>query len=325
MRILPFLHHMPLPMFAPEGDEAAAAAAAEAAAAEAAAAEAAKGGARPSGLNPGDDAERGKGPADWPDDWRDKIAGDDADARKRLDRFKVPGDIFKSFRELETRQSKGGNKPADIPPPDAEKDPDGLKAWREERGIPADPTGYTVPDTVKEMVTEDDKPVVEGFTAAMHSKNIPPNAAAAAMEFYFETRDAQIAAELQADKAAASEVADALRSEWGSEYKPLSSAAAKFASEITPGINWFDARLDDGRLLSNVPEFVKALADLALLKYGDTSYVGAETAAKTNSRKVELETMQRDTPEKYGAAEQKEYGEILAALEKRGESTAPSI
>jgi hypothetical protein len=325
MRILPFLQHMPLPMFEGEGvngggggDQAAADAAAAAAAAEAA-----KGG-KQSALNPGEE-QSSSGPADWPDDWRDKLAGEDKDARKRLDRFKAPGDIFKSYVELETKFKQSGGKPADIPPPDGEKDPDGLKAWREERGIPADPTGYAVPDTIKDKVTEDDKPVVEGFTASMHAKNIPPAAAAAAMEFYFETRDQQLAAELQADRAAATEVGDVLRKEWGVEYTPLSKVASRFAAEITPGIDWFDARLEDGRLLSNIPEVVKALADLGMQKFGDVSYAGTEAAAKTSGRKAELEKIQRDEPEKYTPELRTEYGDIIAALEKRGESTAPSI
>lgn len=310
MRTLPFIHSMPLPMFE-EGDPPKDPPAGDPPPADPPPP-------KPSALNAGEDPPK-NGPTDWPDDWRSKLAGEDADASKRLERFKAPTDIWKSYRELEARVSKGGGKPTEIPAPDGEKDPDGLKAWREERGIPEDATGYVVPDTVKEMVTDADKPIIEAFTASAHAKHMTPAAAQAAMEFFFETRDAQIAAELAADKEAAESTSDALRKEWGREFKPLSGAAAKLAAEISPGVNWFDARLDDGRLLANVPEVVKALADLALLKYGDTSYVGAEKAAKTESRKAEIQKVMREDFNAYqnDAAMQKEYGDILEAEEKR--------
>src|SRR5512135_169053 len=44
---------------------------------------------------------------DWPDDWREKLAGNDEKALKRLGRFASPAGIFKSFRELEAKFSRG--------------------------------------------------------------------------------------------------------------------------------------------------------------------------------------------------------------------------
>src|SRR3990167_10392063 len=51
-------------------------------------------------------------PATWPDDWRGRFAGKDADALKRLNRFQSPEGVYKSWRSLEQRLSAGEIKSA---------------------------------------------------------------------------------------------------------------------------------------------------------------------------------------------------------------------
>lgn len=257
-------------------------------------------------------------PADFPDDWRVKMAGGDKDAAKRLDRFKTPGDVFKSYTEIEKKVT--GGKTAVTAAPDGEKDPEALKAWRKDNGIPDDPTGYELPKPVQERMSDADKPILASFTEFAHKKNLPPSAVAAAAEWYVEGQEAAFETQRQNDAKAAEETQDELRKDYGQEFRGNVTMAKRFAEEITPGVNWFEARLADGRKLGNIPDFVKALVDLGSQKYGDVAFAGGEASSRTAT---ELETIQNlmDTDfAKYDGdpAMKKRYGELLAAQEKRG-------
>lgn len=257
-------------------------------------------------------------PADWPDDWRDKMGAGDKEALKTLERYKSPADVAKALREAQ-KKIGAGRTLSDEPMPDAEKEPEAAKEWRKARGIPDDPTGYEVPDAVKSLVKDEDKPRLAEFTEFMHKKGVPASAAGAAMEWYFQTEAEGAAAIAEADKADATEVEDTLRAEWGSDFRANATVAKRFAEEITPGINWFEARLPDGRTLGNVPEFVKALAELGTREYGDVAFAGGEATNKTLARKEEIERMMRDDIDAYRANPKlaQEYEAIVDAELKR--------
>jgi hypothetical protein len=69
-----------------------------------------------------------------------------------------------------------------------------------------------------------------------------------------------------------SAIEETLRAEWGPEFKANSTLAKRFAEEATPGIDWFNARLADGRQLGSIPDFVRAMADMGREKFGDVSH-----------------------------------------------------
>lgn len=274
-----------------------------------------------------DDKTKVVAPADWPDDWRDKLAGGDAAARKRLDRFKAPTDIFKSYTELEGKFKAG--KPADDEPmPDGEKEPEKLKEWRKARSIPDDPTGYAVPDTVKALVTDADKPRLAAFTEAMHAKGIPTSAAGAVMEWYFQEQDAIANSIAETDMANKESLTDELRTEWGSDFRANATLAKRGAEKVFPGIAWEDARLPDGRRMGDVADIVRSLADFGRTEFGDVSFASSDSANKTMARKQELETMMAEDRQKYNSDPKysKEYqaimdAEIKAAGSRGGGST----
>jgi hypothetical protein len=255
-------------------------------------------------------------PVDWPDDWRDKIAGDDASALKRLGRFKAPGDIFKSFLAAEAK-IKSGKDP--IPAPDGEKDPEALKEWRADNGIPDDPSGYELSEDVQKLLTDDDKPVLQNFTEFAHGKNLPPAFVEAGAAWYVAEQERVFTARAEADKEQAQDAQDELRQEYGQEFRANTTMAKRFAEEITPGVNWFEARLDDGRKLGNIPDFVRALAKLGSQEYGDVAFAGGEAAKATADRKAEIEKIMREDMKAYDndPAIKKEYFDILQAEEKR--------
>lgn len=254
-------------------------------------------------------------PPDFPADWRDKMAGGDKDLRKALDRYQSPADVAKANLDAQKR-IRSGKATEDVPMPDPVKNPEEAKAWRAERGIPDDPSGYKIPEDVTSRLLPEDKPILQSFTEFAHKKNLPPAAVAAAAEWYTELQEQMTGQQVERDKVSARETEDALRKEWGNDYKAFSNAAAKFAGEITPGVPWFSARLDDGRRLGDIPEVVKALADLSLLKYGDVSFVGGEAIKTAESRYTELDTKLKETGA-LSDAENKELFALIEAREKR--------
>jgi len=257
-------------------------------------------------------------PTDWPEDWRARMAGEDKDAGKLLDRYKSPADVAKALREA-NKKIGSGKTVSDEPMPDAEKEPEKAAEWRKARGIPDDPTGYAIPEAVKGLVTDADKPRLAGFTEAMHKAGIPTSAAGAAMEWYFQEQASANEAIAAADKADADDVADHLREEWGPDFRANSTIAKRFAEEAIPGVNWFSARLPDGRVLGNVPEIVKAFADMGRERFGDVTLAGAENSSRTMARKQELEIMMRDDPDKYFGDRKnaEEYTKIMDAEMRR--------
>lgn len=254
-------------------------------------------------------------PATWPEDWRDKMAGEDKALRKRLDRMADPTALLKSYTELEARFKKGGPAADEPMPEDADK----AKEWRAARGIPDDPTGYAIPDAVKSLVTDADKPKLADFTEAMHKAGISAAAVGPVMEWYFNEQANAVETIRKTDRADMEEAQEALRSEWGADFRANATVAKRFAEEITPGLNWFEARLPDGRTLGNVPDFVKALTTLGLREYGDVAFAGGENVNKTTARKEELERMMANDREAYMADPKlsKEYQSIMEAEMKR--------
>lgn len=260
-------------------------------------------------------------PADWPEDWKDKITGGDKDTLKLIDRYKSPAEVAKALREANKKISAG--RPADDEPmPDAEKEPDKAKEWRKARGIPDDPTGYAVPDTVKALVTDADKPRLAAFTEAMHAKGIPTSAAGAVMEWYFQEQDAVASAIAETDKEHSEKLQEELRSEWGSDFRANSTLAKRYGEKVFPGIPWTEARLPDGRRMGDIPDMVRALADAGRAEFGDVSFASGDAANKTMARKQELETMMAEDRAKYMADPKlgKEYEAIMDAEIKAGQA-----
>lgn len=271
-------------------------------------------------LDGGADDTMQAGAADFPADWRERIAGTDT---KKLDRLKRYTDVTALGTALiETqdalRAARGGKAPANTAAPE---DAAELKTWRAERGVPDDATGYTVPDTVKEMVTEEDKPILSNFTERMHKANIPASAAAAALEFYFENRDQQLLAEAEQDKTQSIDTTVELKQLWGPEYKDNQIFAREMAKRLAPeGADWFLARLPDGRQLGNVPGVVKMMAELGRKELGDTRFAGDGNTSQTMSRIEELRAIMNTDIQKWNAspAMRSEYQQLLEAQDRAG-------
>lgn len=260
-------------------------------------------------------------PADWPADWRDRMATVDGKVDKkiadRLGRYTDPMAAMRAGIEAQNR-IMAGRAGEDVPMPDAEKDPEGAKKWREERGIPADPTGYDL-GKLADKLTDADKPVLATYMEYAHSKGMSPAEVQRNVEWYTNLTEAQAQAQEQVDRQMAQETEETLRKQWGDSFRDNRQMAAKFGTEAIPGVDWFTARLPDGRSLGNIPEVVAAFAELGLLKYGDISFAGGEAAKATEGRMTELKTIMTTDIDRWNSSPQlrKEYFELLEKSQAR--------
>ena len=203
---------------------------------------------------------------DWREDWRDVMAAGDEKERKRLDRFRSPVDVYKSARELEKKMSSGDVK-AKLA---ADATEEQITAWRKDNGIPEKPEGYLEKLPAGLVIGDDDKPMLEGYLAEVHGANASPEVVAKTLDWYYRQQEVAAEAQVDADKVFKQSAEDALRAEWGAEYRGNVNSIMSFLDAAPPtddGIPLkgllMGARLSDGTLLGNNPTALKWLASLA--------------------------------------------------------------
>lgn len=252
----------------------------------------------------------------WPDDWREQLAGEDDTFLRHLKRYSSPQSFAKGFKEREDLIRSGKLK-RDMPDPSDEK---ALAEWRKEAGIPDDPTKYVFSEAVQKRMTDDDKPLMASFTEFAHAKNAPQHVVDIASEWYFEAMEKMEGERIQADNEAASDCEDALRKDWAhGEYKANTTLAKRFVESI-PGVgaNWSEARMPDGRRLGDVPEFVMWAADQGRERFGDAVFANTDSERRHTARKDEIEAvMKNDIDKYYRDGLDKEYAQIVEREQRR--------
>lgn len=148
------------------------------------------------------------------DDWRARLAGDDDKLLGFLGRYTSE----RAFVEAAKKDRDAVRNKAAVKLPDNPTDEE-LAAYRKEMGIPDKPEGYLekLPDGL--VVGDDDRPYVDTFLAKMHGTNAPKGAVDAALSAYYEIVEEQAATQSQAANVAKNESIEALREEWGPDYK----------------------------------------------------------------------------------------------------------
>lgn len=263
--------------------------------------------------------------ADWPDDWRDKIAGEDKDFRKRLDRFGSPLDVAKSFRALEAKMSSGEIKkalPADATPEEAAQ-------WRKDNGVPDTAAGYVealaLPNGI--VLGEADKPIVMEFAAAAHAENMKPKEFAALVAKYYDIQDKKAADRADADETFHNESLQSLGTEWGAHMRREVNGVNGFIAQHFPGKlgqALLIARDDNERMLGDNPAFIKAIAALNRELNPVSTLIpanGGDPAKGLADRMAEIEKLMPDRNSAYwkgSTAEsmQSEYRELITARDK---------
>lgn len=182
----------------------------------------------------------------WGDDWRDRIAGGNADERKRLDRFEGPEVIYKSFREYEKRQSAGELRSA------LKKDAtaDEQERWRKENGVPLKAEEYKVTLPEGGTAPKEDDAFLNAFRKAAHDNHYTQAQFDSAVSAFYQevTRQGETVAAAEGELAKKTE--DTLRADWGVDYRTNKAMAEQLLSRAPAG---FRDRFMNGYLADHSP------------------------------------------------------------------------
>lgn len=195
------------------------------------------------------------------DDWRTQLAGDDKEALKFLGRFHSSDAAIKAWKK-QNDDIKGGKYIVPLPenPTDAE-----IAAYRKQLGVPEAPEAY-LENLDGLVIGDDDKPIVGDFAKVMHGLNAPPSLVKAGIEWYYGQLEEQAAAEADAMAAAKDAGIEALREEWGADYKRNVNIVSTFVGTAPEAVSnaLLHGKGPDGIPLGSNPEVIKWLAGLAL-------------------------------------------------------------
>lgn len=199
--------------------------------------------------------------ADWPADWRIKLAGEDKKLLAQLERYGSPVDLAKKIREQDALIAQGKHKTG--LPKDAT--PEQIAAYRKENNIPeaADKYDLTLPDGL--VIGESDKPVVNNLLGTMHEANLNNDQVKAIMSAYYKNEKEFL--QKRADDIAEKKIKndDLLHQEWGDDYRPnlniLGSLTKSFSQSTNAALA--GAVDSDGFPLLNNPSFIKDMVVMA--------------------------------------------------------------
>lgn len=208
-------------------------------------------------------------------DWRAMIAGEDAKAVERLSRFQQPGDLWKSYRELETKLSQ---RPA-IPTIADDATPEQRAEYRKAIGLPeiakeakADeflkaykidtPQGYELSNVERGMI--------EDYAKTAYEQGHSPREVKASVDFFFRQQAANVQAvnKIAVDKQ--KEWKNSLIEKYGpKEYDAQQAAAQSWIREQFDGNeqemnNLLRAQLPGGGYLGDHPWFFEKIASMAM-------------------------------------------------------------
>lgn len=261
-------------------------------------------------------AEPANGEA-WGADWRKTYAGDDSKVLARLERYQSPKAAIDALFEAQRKISAGEfAKPL---PKDAT--PEQAAEWRAANGIPEKPEGYFEKlDGV--VLGEEDKAILNDFATRMHGKNVSPDVMKEAVAWYNDFQTKALEDRAAQDKSSLDETHNALRDEWGADFRAnvnminahLSSAPGNIKDRM------LGARASDGTPLLNDPGVMKYLAGMAREMNPAATIVGAgpNSVGAVNDEIARIEGRMKTDRKAYMAddREQARYRELLVAREK---------
>lgn len=189
------------------------------------------------------------------------MAGGDAKKLESLKRYASPQAVLDAHMQLRGRMDSGELKG----PFPKDGKPEVQAAWRKANSVPEAPEAYdiTMPDGL--VVGEEDLPIVNEVRKAMHEVNAPQAVLTKALTAYYKMRAAEEAARDDRDLEHKSLSEEALRQEWGVEYKQNVNAISNFITQTfgEDAKRLLGARLADGKPLGNDPAILRGLAAIA--------------------------------------------------------------
>lgn len=260
----------------------------------------------------------------WGDGWRQNlIAGstfDPEQENKRLERYESPGQIYRSYRELESRVSSGEYKRQLPKGATAEE----TAKWRQENGIPAKAEDYKITMPAGKEPPKDDDGFLNAFRKSAFDSNYTQAQFDHAVQTFYAEVDRTLQATSENDKLAEAKMQETLRNEWGGDYKVNMAMAEGLLSRAPAGFRdrFMNARLDDGQLIKADPEAWKWLVQLER-EINPTATVvpgyGADAGKNLEAEIADIEKFMRENRAAYNKdeAKQKRLRDLYAARDSQ--------
>lgn len=251
--------------------------------------------------------------------WQEEWAANDEKALKRLQRFKDPKDIFKSYIDLEKKYSETRPK-FQLPENPTEED---YKKYREENGVPEKPEDYDLNLSNGLVIGENDKSIIDKFTKVAHSKNLPNDLLKKSIESYFEARQQE---ELETTKFLEKTQLDAnekLKEQWGEKFNENKTKVANFLQSKLgeeEALLLDGAILPDGTRIATNPNLLNKLLNLADVFYQSPSDFPDNNQFNSINKEIsEIEKSIREDRDGYfrDPDKQKRYAELLEMRKKQ--------
>lgn len=256
----------------------------------------------------------------WKDDWKQKIAGEDAKMLKGLEKYESPADLAKAYSELQTKFSKTR------PLPQLAKDatPEQVKEYREAAGIPQSWDKYDTTLDKGLVIGDADKPIVESYLKEFHEANLKPDDVKKVLQIHFEKQNCDMADAMKIAEDHEKEVTQSLRQELGPKYDESINMASNYLKSNL-GDEAFDklrkSIAPDGTLLLNDQKILSHFFKLSREKFGNATQPPAEGAnlLSLTARKTELEKLSKANPKLwYDSADlREEYNQLTTQLTKK--------
>lgn len=199
----------------------------------------------------------------WPENWRETVSKDDAKKLAQLQRYGSPEAALQALFAAQERIRSGEL----MPKLGKDPSPEQLKEWREAHGIPETWEKYEFGKDFK--VEPENEPFLDLLKKSGHDTNQSPQQIRATFEVFKGLRDKVLADGVERDTNFKRECDDALREEWGPEFRRnenLITGLLDFSGSQELKDNFLNARMPDGRRLADSPEAKRLLLGLALIQ-----------------------------------------------------------
>lgn len=192
-------------------------------------------------------------------DWRAEIKDDDA--KKFAESSTDVNHLVKRALDMRSKLSNA------IIRPGKNASAEEVAAYRKALGIPEKPEEYEFPELPKEQLTDDVKTSRAQWAKHFHTLGIPKEAAKELTKLVGQDAERLMQAQVESDKAFATQQEEALRQEWKTDYDKNKTLANRAFTEIAnrAGLKIDDLtkiETKDGRFLLDRAEIVKLFAVL---------------------------------------------------------------
>jgi len=260
----------------------------------------------------------------WGDDWRQNYAGEDDKMVKRLERYSSPKAALDALVAAQNKISSGELKST----LQADASEEEITQWRTDNGIPEKVEDYEVNLPNGIVVGEEDKPMVDSFLESALASNLHPDQVNSALGWYYDYQEQVMQQQQDSDAESKQTGEDALRVEWGQDYRRNIQIANNLLDNAPDGLKdqIMGARLADGTPLGSNPDALNWLVDMSREINPVATVVpgsGTNAVQAIETELASLKGMMGDRTSEYwkgsnAEKNQARYRELVGVMEKHG-------